>query len=65
MIGFARLLKLQKKDFFEVLLLSLLVIVTTISEAFDYNPILEICMLYGFLSTNLFTSPQLNKVTTC
>ena len=56
MVGFFKLLKLNKKWILEALLLTLLVIVTTISEALDYNPVLEICMLYGFMNTRYFHS---------
>lgn len=54
MVGFYKLLKLNKKGILEALFLSLLVVVTTISEAFDYNPVLEICMLYGYMKTKYF-----------
>lgn len=56
MIGFFKLLKLNNKWILEAVFLSLLVVVTTISEALDYNPVLEICMLYGFMKTEFFKS---------
>ena len=62
MTSFFKLLKLNKKGVIEALILSLLVVVTTISEALDYNPVLEICMLYGFSKTNLFSPSNISPL---
>ena len=53
MIGFLKLLNGSNKTIIEISFLILLMLLTTISENFAFNPLLEVFMIYGYHSNSI------------